>query len=249
MCLRMSLPNVDLLMPKFYHFPSVFYAFLFKRIMKLSYLTHSLLFQAFLVSADFEIPTAFPSIPTKFPELPDSVKALANGSISLNQTLDGNELTTPINITLDEGTIISRYDSRPTITRPRHSSLHLVRTPNLIMKCKDCWAAGSLVTAAGCDDDDPLKCIKKEKAGKNFAGLPFDYSSYWVGAMLNNFEAHMYLDFELTPAGFDAYNISPVTNVIPPLNETTELNALLLPRDLIKYTLGVRILQVASLAQ
>ena len=56
---------------------------------------------------------------------------------------------------------------------------------------------GDFSISGGCSDWD---CVPKLKPDANFSSLPFDFSEYWVGVAIPNFEAHFDLDIVLTPS-------------------------------------------------
>jgi hypothetical protein len=86
------------------------------------------------------------------------------------------------------------------------------RNAQFTIECIECSVTGDLSFSAGCDDSNqsPSFCIPLLAPDANFSMLPFDFTQYWVGVALNNFQVHVELNISLTPSG-------PSNEIIIPL--------------------------------
>jgi hypothetical protein len=70
------------------------------------------------------------------------------------------------------------------------------------IECKSCSLVGDFSFSGGCSDDSGLDaCVEQLTPGAKFATLPFDYSMYWAGVVVDGFKIHVELDIDLTPSG------------------------------------------------
>jgi hypothetical protein len=89
------------------------------------------------------------------------------------------------------------YTSPVALTRLK---LIVYRNSQFTIDCVDCSIVGDLSFSGGCNDTPANGCIEQWAPDANFSMLPFDFSEYWLGMVVDNFKIHIELNINLTPS-------------------------------------------------